>query len=77
MVTIKNQNNEIIARLKERENIATEVNYNNSDDLPIQLPAKTSRDIRLLEEYLNDEGKLAALVSEKKNILNISKNILI
>lgn len=73
MVTIKNQNNGIIARLKERETIATAVN--NSDDLLIQLPSKISRDIHLLEEYFNDDGKLAALVSRKKSILNFFKNI--
>lgn len=61
LVAIKNQNNEIIARLKEKENIQA-VGIN-AEDFPIQLPAKTSEDINLLEEYLNDDGKLAILTS--------------
>lgn len=68
LVAIKNQNNEIIACLKEKENSsAVRINL---EDLPIQLPAKTSDDIQLLEDYLNDEGKLTALVS-RKNTFNI------
>lgn len=46
-------------RLKEKDNVSAEVLNN----IPIELPLKSTQDVNVLEEYLNEEGKISALVS--------------
>ncbi|XP_039312222.1 uncharacterized protein LOC120359295 isoform X2 [Solenopsis invicta] len=63
LITIKEQNNQILAHIRNTQQARSVVTFTLPENLPLHLPLKTSEDVNLLEEYINDETNCSNLCS--------------
>lgn len=63
LITIKEQNNQILAHIRNTQQARSVVTFTLPENLPLHLPLKTSEDVNLLEEYINDETNCSNLVN--------------
>lgn len=63
LITIKEQNNQILAHIRNTQQARSVVTFTLPENLPLHLPLKTSEDVNLLEEYINDETNCSNLLN--------------